>query len=1098
MIRETISRRPLVLVVALVLPLIVLVSGWIELRRASGLSEQAAQFERELARREPEVVIFGSSLANRGVDLAVLARSLGVQENKVLLMQLPHSSMAHWYAMLKNRVFARGHEPKLVLVIDAFTSMLNHDLLAELQPNVDRLVAQLGPNEPVIASKVFHITDAEEFRQYFMRQRASELRQSILDGYRDKAIGALYSRKGRPEEVEKLIEDVNEQVFANEKMDYSLHKEPDAGLFASSRIVHTANGNFELKRDALLDDVAKLVEGRDTNVVYVRIPLPPSNADMDYVPPEIEEEAVEWIEELGQVYLDMRALDLDDSYFEDMRHLSNQGSQMFTTSLGRVLASMRALEAGAGKRAIRGLEQPSSVIEVGTPLPLPALTSAGGDGCHWTAPAGRWKGLEESFRESFGGFPTPLGVRDGETILHGKKGDGCVGGAWVEGGKLIVAGTQPGVMPQLVFNPAPAGPEEEAVRWVTPGTQVVYTFAEPWSLPENAFRVYVRGFAVGSEDVPITVMVGAESFTLRNQAGRVSGAGRMAAPTSPNWTLTISVPENGPLFMVHHLAIGAPPSTAFVLGEAESLNGGSIRVVGGRVEDTQLRAKYLTEPPQIPFTPRLRRGARDEGAFQMEKLLDLADSTTRDDQKPNKCTPVAVLEDGKPLPLPHASCTEVFAQGAGRSCFAGDLMIFSASDDTDPLVNGRVYTVVLSPRRLCDVYAQKASAFLRDSWWLYPGDIAEFTVPAEQTAELRDGANILEVEVMPHVSELDAPITVQLYGGGQLLLEKSWMPDGTLKRRRATWAIDPPLPPRVGDVTIRLQNGSKKSFPLVTSITLAEDYDVFGGGSPAGQAAMEAPGVVDGSLPQRDLMERLLHANPPLIVRSGEPPALPEPKKGAQTNFGAFEAKLFPLWPVSDSYLEKMGLPTVSPARLFIDGRQLTRVADRKEFRNGCADCFYHSGQSLVFYAEGVNKQTTAKVDLDPSFPLVSPDGTQAFWLYPNTTARFDVPDGWKGMNIEVVVEGVAFHSQKEEIGKGLFIKVGERTAPFGRAEAEGAVYAVLDVDERDKPFIEIRSEQPYNFLLIQSVRFTDSSGVVWLVKGTAAVPEPVEAPEGE
>ncbi|HMV65804.1 MAG TPA: hypothetical protein PKA64_03050 [Myxococcota bacterium] len=1075
MIRETISKRPLVLLVALLLPILVIGGGWYQLRKASGLSEDAAQFERELARREPEVIIFGSSLANRGVDLPVLARSLGLQENKVMLMQLPHSSIAHWYAMLKNRVFARGHEPKLVLVVDAFTSMLNHDLLAELQPNVDRLVAELGPNEPVISSKVFHISNAEEFRQYFVRERASELRQSMLDAYRDAAIGLLYGRRGRPEETEKLIEAVNEEVFANDKMDYSLHNPSDDGVFAASRIVTTASGQFDLKRDGLLEDMAKLVEGRDTNIVYVRIPLPPSNADMDYVPPEIEQEAVTWIEELGQVYLDMRALDLDDSYFEDMRHLSKQGSQLFTTSLGRVLASMRALESGAGGRAIRGLEQPSSVVSSGAGLPVPTL-AATSDPCVWSGDAGPWRGLDLSFLAEFGEVPLPLGIRDGEQVLHNPKADGCSGAVWIDGGRIYASGRSPGVAPEIVVDLSPPG--EPAVRWVLPGSQTVYTFAEPWSLPENAFRVYVRGFAVGRKDLPITVTVGGEAFTLRNEGGRINGSGKVSAPTQPNWTMAIEVPREGPILLVHHLAIGAPPSTAFVLGDADTLNGVSVRVVGGRVEDTQLRAKYLTAVPQLPFTPRLRRGSRDEGAFQLDKLADLSDSQTRDDAKPNKCSPVVVLEDGQPLLGVHASCAEVFAQGKGRSCFAGDLMIFSASDDTDPMINGRTYTVVLSPRRICDVYAQKNSAFLRDSWWFYPGDIAEFTIPAEQTAAFRDGANVLEVEVMPHVAEVDEPMVFQVYAGDKLLLDKTFKPEGTLKRRRVAWAFDPPLPPKVGELRIRIENRSMRSFPLVTSITLAESYDVAGAGA-------AAPGEIDGSLPQRDLSARVREAGTSFVSRVGEPPALPEPKKGQTTGFGAFEAKVFPLWPVSDSYLEKLELPAVSPARLFIDGRQLTRVIDKKDFRNGCTDCFYHTGQSFVFYADEVSKHSSARVDLDPSFPMVLPDGTVAYWLYPGTTARFEVPDGWKGKEIEIVAEGAAFHQQKEEVGKGLFVRVGERTAPFVRGQAEGVVFASLTVDDRLKPVIELTSEQPNNFLLLRSLRVTDASGVAWLVRST-------------
>jgi hypothetical protein len=1080
---ETFRRRPLVLLAAVLLPVLVIVSGWRALRASVGISEDAAQFDRELARREPEVIVFGSSLANRGVDLPVLARSLGIKEEKILLMQLPHSSLAHWYELLKNRVYANGHEPKLVLVVDAFTSMLNHDLLHDMQSNVDRLVAQMTASEPEVASKVFHIDDPEQFREYFVRQRASEYRQSLLDSYRDQVIGLLYARKGRVEEAEKIVEKVNEEVFANDQMDYSLHTEVATGLFGADKITHTDGGDYQLKRDALLPEMAALAAPHNTNIVYVRIPLPPSNSDMDLVPPDIEEEAVSWIGELGNVYLDMRALDLDDSYFEDMRHLNRAGSQLFTSALGRVLASMRALDAGASKRAVKGLEQPSSVVVEGAGVAVPSLAGvqAGASGCRYEVPAGAWSGLDTAFQASFGVSSLPIVAKQGGVVLRGAPGEGCVGGAWIENGRLIVSPTEPGAPVELSFEPQPVDTSVEGalpVRWVMPGTKVTFTFAEPWSLPENAFRVYVRGFAIGDSQVPVRVTVGEDAFTLVNQSGRVGGSAKVAAPLQPNWTLTIEVPAGGPMVMLHHLAIGAPPSTAFVLGEAESLHGIGIRVVGGRVEDTQHKGVFEAAPPPLPGQPRLRRAARNdssnEGLFQLEKLVDLADSNGRDDQKPNKCTPVAILEDGVPLGEPHSACSDVFTKGQGRTCFAGETFIFAASDDTDPMSNGRTYTAALTPRRLCDVYAQKQTAFLRDSWWFYPGDAGSFTLTPEETSVFRDGPNLLEVEVMPHVAEMESPVHVTLYQGDRVVLDKTFIPDATLKRRRIAWKIDPPLPPRPGELRVRIENTSKKSFPLLTSLTLAESYEVSGNAASAGTESA-IPSMIDGSLAQKDVVA--------VWTREPSKDALPEPKKGSPTAYGANEVKVFAFWPVSNSYLEKLELPIASPVRLAIDGTSLAPVTDRKTFHAGCDACFYHNGQALLFFLKGVKKESTPTLTLDPSLPIDSATGSKVYWLYPTGAVHVAMPEKWRAGPGQVTAEGIAFHPQKESVGAGLTLSVGDRTVAFGRGDADGKVYAVLEIDGSQPPVIDLRSEAPGNFLMLQSLRLQDATGVTWVLR---------------
>jgi len=58
---------------------------------------------------------------------------------------------------------------------------------------------------------------------------------------------------------------------------------------------------------------------------------------------------------------------------------------------------------------------------------------------------------------------------------------------------------------------------------------------------------------------------------------------------------------------------------------------------------------------------------------------------------------LALLEDGKPLPTPHASHDLVRKTGKGAYCHWGDQLYFSTSDNSDPTTNGRTYTVVWQP-----------------------------------------------------------------------------------------------------------------------------------------------------------------------------------------------------------------------------------------------------------------------------------------------------------------------------------------------------------------------------------------------------------------
>lgn len=55
---------------------------------------------------------------------------------------------------------------------------------------------------------------------------------------------------------------------------------------------------------------------------------------------------------------------------------------------------------------------------------------------------------------------------------------------------------------------------------------------------------------------------------------------------------------------------------------------------------------------------------------------------------------VTVLEDGVPLPYGHASHDEIRVKGAGRYSHWGAQIYFSASDNSNPVTNNKVYEIV--------------------------------------------------------------------------------------------------------------------------------------------------------------------------------------------------------------------------------------------------------------------------------------------------------------------------------------------------------------------------------------------------------------------
>ena len=88
-------------------------------------------------------------------------------------------------------------------------------------------------------------------------------------------------------------------------------------------------------------------------------------------------------------------------------------------------------------------------------------------------------------------------------------------------------------------------------------------------------------------------------------------------------------------------------------------------------------------PLSSPFAPVRGRGYRAQLPAELAPLGDLDGDHMR--------SPLMLYEDGEPLGLAHSNRDIICDFGAGRFRHAGAEVVFSASDGSDPNVNGRAY-----------------------------------------------------------------------------------------------------------------------------------------------------------------------------------------------------------------------------------------------------------------------------------------------------------------------------------------------------------------------------------------------------------------------
>jgi predicted O-methyltransferase YrrM len=87
-------------------------------------------------------------------------------------------------------------------------------------------------------------------------------------------------------------------------------------------------------------------------------------------------------------------------------------------------------------------------------------------------------------------------------------------------------------------------------------------------------------------------------------------------------------------------------------------------------------------------------------AWKIPQIVRVIGAEPPDDMLESERSRVRVLEDGLPLALPHQPHTEIRSLGAGRYSHWTDHVLFSTSDNTSPLTNGRCYELLVGDSRL--------------------------------------------------------------------------------------------------------------------------------------------------------------------------------------------------------------------------------------------------------------------------------------------------------------------------------------------------------------------------------------------------------------
>ena len=279
--------------------------------------------EASLDKRPIKVLVLGNSTANTNILPKVLAKELGIPSKDVLVLSVPNSVTSHWYAILKNRVYANGHKPPLIVVVSPLVAMVLNQPFSEASHL--NLLVQLEEEEPLLDT----VIERNSAAWSTMLQNRGLIRTELLDSVRDFSVGLVYPSDNLRRETEAAMD----RVFSDANVDHS--KLVRAVPVADTRYTRGGAVNASPKAaDSIIPELGRLAAANGSKIIMLRPPMaprtPPSELVDATLDPGTEYAVADLLAADGHLLVDMHQFPMQDSQFTNFGHMNDDGAKLFT------------------------------------------------------------------------------------------------------------------------------------------------------------------------------------------------------------------------------------------------------------------------------------------------------------------------------------------------------------------------------------------------------------------------------------------------------------------------------------------------------------------------------------------------------------------------------------------------------------------------------------------------------------------------------------------------------------------------------------------------------------------------------------------------
>lgn len=811
-------------------PLIVLglAAYWFAQPPEASVSESAAQFEAKLEKDQPEVVLLGNSMARLGVDAKQLSERI---DAKVTNLSIDGSSASVWYLILKNRVFAQGHNPHAVIVFGAARTFMSPTPAVGLETT--NASAHRVPVETVFDAKVSG-QGGLPLEWLWAKWRRDLVRNDILDSIRSRTTGVLFKAEidAANVDADTWAKTQLETVFDSEKMRDGQNQTRVIPVVDSrSNDVAINASTFD---DSFLPALVQLAEEHSTRILFVRMPIAPSGPSgkiqegtIDGPFEALMADALDWLSEQDAGFVDLRNMGLMDTDFIDYLHVNKTGRTKLTQQLGTHLNEIGLMGTDPLPRVIN-LDAAPLVRRGGIP-DIPTLKNENATlktaPCIWQVPFTDHMALSVGPLSKLGiEKASPLVVLAGTELLSQKtkiqelNAEECTPGVFMGRRVMMLATEANGDLPtdlsvELSADFPHTGIDGSVYHWVFPGQTVTTQFPEAWPEAAGDFRVYVSGIQTANGS-PLTVRInGGPATPVEPMGARLESEWKPEAPTG-EWNVELTVPEDGSPTLIQSLAVGEGFSATWLIGAPNQHV--TRRAIGG----VRKTIRFAADPPPIEG---VTLSTVDNGLirFDASSVTTLNDIDSWRASTFWSCSPVKVTLDGKPIGKGHQKCKDLPSLPPGSYCHVGNEVLLKPLADMDPTKEPDRWAIVIDPKRGCGTQQ-----------WLLPGDVMSANPWKPDTAAMPAGIRSISIQgrVIEHPKKDER---IPNRGPEETLLDMKVMVGDTpliataisrsqLNGETIQFAIDPPVVPGDDRVDFVISSRTDGPYVVLSSASVSE------------------------------------------------------------------------------------------------------------------------------------------------------------------------------------------------------------------------------------------------------------------------------------